>query len=127
MTVFSIWESRFAPEHVERGREVTDAIWQEMPDFPGYLRHVLIEDLDDPGHLFVVSEWESREAADKVLAEYASSPNARLANELVAEPRECVILRERRHDHHAEQPLPLKEVADVLEHARGRSVERSNH
>jgi hypothetical protein len=56
MPVFSIWESRFPPEHVGRGREVTEAIWQEMPDFPGYLRHVLIEDLDDPGHLFVVSE-----------------------------------------------------------------------
>lgn len=93
MPVFSIWESRFPPEHVERGREVTRAIWQEMPDFSGYLRHVLIEDLDDPGHLFVVSEWESREAADDVLAEYASSPNARLANELVAEPRRRTVGR----------------------------------
>jgi quinol monooxygenase YgiN len=93
MTVFSIWESRFPPEHVERGREVTDAIWQEMPDYSGYLRHVLIEDLDDPGHLFVVSEWESREAADNVLADYAGSPTARLANELVAEPRRRTVGR----------------------------------
>ena len=93
MPVFSIWESRFPPEHVERGREVTDVIWQEMPDFSGYLRHVLIQDLDDPGHLFVVSEWESRESADKALAEYASSPNARLANELVAEPRRRTVGR----------------------------------
>lgn len=51
------------------------------------LRTFLIEDLDDPGHLFVVSEWESREAADKVLADYANSPNARLANELDSEGR----------------------------------------
>ena len=93
MPVFSIWESRFPREHVERGREVTDAIWQEMLDYSGYLQHVLIEDLDDPGHLFVVSEWESREAADEVLAEYASSPNARLANELVAEPRRRTVGR----------------------------------
>jgi quinol monooxygenase YgiN len=93
MAVYSIWESRFPPEHIERGREVTDAIWQEMPVFPGYLRHVLIEDLDDPGHLFVVSEWESREAADEVLAEYASNSNARLANELVAEPRPRTVGR----------------------------------
>ena len=93
MPVFSIWESRFPPEHVERGRAVTDAIWQEMPNFPGYLRHVLIEDVDDPGHLFVVSEWQSREAADKVLIDYATSPNARLANELVAEPRRRTVGR----------------------------------
>jgi hypothetical protein len=51
MPVFSIWESRFPREHVARGRAVTEAIWQEMPIFPGYLRHALIEDLDDPGHL----------------------------------------------------------------------------
>jgi hypothetical protein len=36
---------------------------------------------------------ESREAADTVLAEYASSPNARLANELVAEPRRRTLGR----------------------------------
>jgi quinol monooxygenase YgiN len=93
MSVFSIWESRFPPEHVNRGREVTVAIWGEMPDFPGYLRHDVVQDLDDPGHLFVVSEWEDREAADKVLAEFAGSPNARLANELVAEPRRRTLGR----------------------------------
>ena len=93
MAVFSIWESRFPPEHAGRGREVTEAIWLDMPDFPGYLRHVLIEDLDDPGHFFVVSEWLSREAADNVLADYASNRNARLANELVAEPRRRTVGR----------------------------------
>src|SRR5918996_4266533 len=93
MSVFSIWESRFPPEHVKRGREATVAIWGEMPDFPGYLRHDVVQDLDDPGHLFVVSEWEDREAADKVLAEFAGSPNARLANELVAEPRRRTLGR----------------------------------
>jgi quinol monooxygenase YgiN len=93
MAVFSIWESRFPREHVERGRAVTEAIWHEMPAFPGYLRHEVVEDLDDPGHLFVVSEWESREAADKVLADYADSPNARLANELVSEPRRRTVGR----------------------------------
>lgn len=34
MPVFSIWESRFLPEHVDRGRAVTDAISQEMPSSP---------------------------------------------------------------------------------------------
>jgi quinol monooxygenase YgiN len=91
--VFSIWESRFPPEHVERGRTVTEAIWQEMGAFPGYIRHELIEDLDDSGHLFVISEWESREAADETLTAYAGSPNARLANELVSEPRRRTVGR----------------------------------
>jgi quinol monooxygenase YgiN len=64
-----------------------------MLDYSGYLRHVVIEDLDDPGHLFVVGEWESREAADNVLAQYADSANARLADELVAEPRRRTVGR----------------------------------
>ena len=93
MMVYSIWESRFPSEHVERGRAVTEEIWREMPRFRGYLRHVLVEDLDDPGHLFVISEWESREAADTVLADYAGSPLARLANELVSEPRRRTLGR----------------------------------
>ena len=93
MPVFSIWESRFPAEQVQQGREVTEALWQDMPDFPGYLRHVIIEDLNDAGHLFVVSEWESREAADKVLMEYATNPKAQRANELAAEPRRRTVGR----------------------------------
>jgi quinol monooxygenase YgiN len=89
--VFSIWESRFPAVHAEQGREVTEAIWREMPGYAGYLRHVIVQDFDDAGHLIVVSEWESRVAADKVLDDYATSPNARLANELVAEPRRRTV------------------------------------
>jgi quinol monooxygenase YgiN len=91
--VYAIWESRFPPEDVERGREVTGAIWQDMQDCAGYLRHALIEDLDEPGHLFVVSEWESREAADRVLADYKDHPNALLADELAAGPRRRTLAR----------------------------------
>jgi heme-degrading monooxygenase HmoA len=58
-----------------------------MQSFQGYVGHELLHDLDDPGHLLVVSRWESREHADQVLAEYASNPNALKANRLVASPR----------------------------------------
>lgn len=64
MSVFSIWEMRFAPPHVEEGRALARAVWSGMRrDFAGYLDHELIEDLDEPGHLIVVSRWESRDAA----------------------------------------------------------------
>lgn len=87
MSVYSIWESRFAPDAAKEGRQITEAIWRDMPGFEGYIDHELIEDLDDPGHLLVVSRWTTRERADAVLHEYASHPNARRANELVARPR----------------------------------------
>lgn len=86
MSVYSIWESRFPEQSVDEGVAVTKAIWRDMPSFDGYLEHELIEDLDKPGHLLVVSRWTSREAADAALS-YASHPNAQRVNQLVSEPR----------------------------------------
>jgi quinol monooxygenase YgiN len=87
MPVCSVWESHYPPEAAEEGRRVTEAIWRDMVAFDGYLSHELIEDLDDPGHLLVVSRWTARERADAVLREYAGHPNARRADELVERPR----------------------------------------
>ncbi len=87
MSVYSIWESNFPPRDAHRGRAITEAIWRDMTHFDGYLAHELIEDLDEPGHLLVVSQWTTRRHADEVLREYSSHPNARHANELVSRPR----------------------------------------
>jgi heme-degrading monooxygenase HmoA len=87
MAVYSIWESFFPSGAVGEGRAVTEAIWRDMLEFDGYLAHELIEDLDDPGHLLVVSRWTSRERADATLREYAGNPRAQRANELVSRPR----------------------------------------
>jgi quinol monooxygenase YgiN len=86
MSVYSIWESRFPPAVVDEGVRVTQAIWQDMRSFNGYVEHELVQDLDQPGHLIVISRWASSEAADAALS-YASHPNAQRANELVSEPR----------------------------------------
>jgi len=39
----------------------------------------------------VISEWESRAAADKVRDQYANHENARRADALVSEPRRRII------------------------------------
>ena len=90
MTVYSIWESRFPPEATEEGIGLTEAIWRDMLSFDGYLGHELIQDLDQPGHLFVVSRWASREAAGAAMI-YASHPNAKRAEQLVSEPRRRTV------------------------------------
>ena len=87
MPVYAVWESHFPPQEVQEGRAVTEAIWRDMPQFAGYLTHEVIEDLDDTGHLLVVSQWTSRERADESLRQYANHPNAQRANELVSRPR----------------------------------------
>lgn len=90
MSVFSIWESRYPPQRADAGLDVTRAIWTDMAQFDGYLGHELVQDLDDPGHLIVVSRWRNREAADAAMS-YASQPNARRADALVSEPRRRTV------------------------------------
>ena len=92
MPMYSIWESRFPAERAAEGRAVTEAIWRDMPCYEGYLSHELWVDVDDPGHLFVVSQWASQEHADESLRLYATHPNARTANDLVAEPRRRILV-----------------------------------
>lgn len=90
MSVYSIWESRYPRQRADEGLDVTRAIWADMPQFDGYLDHEIVEDLDDPGHLFVVSRWRSRDAAAAALS-YRSHPNARRADHLVSEPRRRTV------------------------------------
>ena len=90
MSVYSIWESRFPAETTEEGIGVTRGIWRDMLSFDGYLAHELIQDLDEPGHLIVVSRWASREAADAAMS-YASHPNAKHEDQLVSEPRRRTV------------------------------------
>ena len=91
MPIYAIWESRFPAPRAATGRAVTEAIWRDMTSFEGYLDHELLVDIDDPGHLLVVSQWTSREHADESLRLYTEHPNARAANSLVAEPRRRIL------------------------------------
>jgi quinol monooxygenase YgiN len=90
MSIYSIWESCFPYEAAEEGLNATQAIWRDMVSFDGYLRHEVVQDLDEHGHLIVISQWASREAADAALS-YASHPNATLVDALVSEPRRRIV------------------------------------
>jgi hypothetical protein len=89
--IYSIWESNFPLPVAAQGLSVTQAIWQDMLDFVGYLDHELLIDADDPGHLLVISRWVSREHADAALDNYRHHPNAEAANRLVFEPRRRIL------------------------------------
>jgi quinol monooxygenase YgiN len=92
MSIYAIWESRFPAARAAEGRVVTEAIWRDMPCYEGYLSHELLVDIKDPGHLLMVSQWASQEHADESLRLYATHPNARAANNLVAEPRRRILV-----------------------------------
>jgi quinol monooxygenase YgiN len=86
MSVYSIWESLFPAGDADEGVAVTREIWRDMRAFDGYLDHEVVQDLDQPGHVIVVSRWAGRAAADAAMS-YASHPRARRADRLVSEPR----------------------------------------
>jgi heme-degrading monooxygenase HmoA len=90
VSIYSIWESRFPREVAKEGVEATRAIWGDMPCFEGYLEHELVQDLDQPGHLFVISRWTSRDAAEAALV-YLTHPNAKRVEALVCEPRRRTV------------------------------------
>ncbi len=87
MNVTVISESRFAPASAEGGLEVTRKIWQDMRQLPGYVDHEIVCDLDDPGHVLVLSHWSSREAVETVKNRYGHHPNVVLATQLAMQPR----------------------------------------
>jgi len=87
MNVTVVWETRFGPASAEGGLEVTRRIWQDMRQCPGYVDHEIVRDLDDAGHVLVISHWASREAVETVKKRYSGHPNILLANQLAPEPR----------------------------------------
>jgi quinol monooxygenase YgiN len=91
MSVYSIWEGG-NQGHAGNLRRLRwePRFWQDMLAFDGYLAHELVQDLDEYGHLIVISQWASREAADAALS-CAAHPNATLVNALVSKPRRRIV------------------------------------
>ena len=89
--VVVIWEAEFGTENAAAGSEAMRRIWVDMRLFDGYLDHEFLVDVTDPGHITVVSHWQSKEAADRIRDVYASHANALEATRLASQPRRrCV-------------------------------------
>jgi quinol monooxygenase YgiN len=89
-----IWDIRVRPEASKDGLSLIERIWTDMRTRFGYVSHRLLEDQDRRGHYVVVSDWASREAADRVRDEYAGEEPVRLLAPLLAETRVRTVLSE---------------------------------
>jgi quinol monooxygenase YgiN len=92
--VFSVWETWLRPGAEEEGVALTRRIWADMRQFRGYVGHRLLRDLDAPGHLLVVSRWETRDLADATLAAYRGAEPVQRMGPLLAQPRSRWVLIE---------------------------------
>ncbi len=82
-----VWETWLKPGSEEEGLALTRRIWPDMTGFQGYVSHFILRDEDEKGHLLVVSEWATREAADRTRDEYANAEPVRLLTPLLVKPR----------------------------------------
>ncbi len=53
----------------------------------GYISHQLFIDQEAPSHLLVVSQWRSREVADRIKEEYSESETVRQLKPLLTHER----------------------------------------
>jgi heme-degrading monooxygenase HmoA len=93
-----IWETWLKSGAEQEGLTLTRRIWHDMRGFDGYIGHQLLRDVQEVGHLIVVSQWESLELADRLRAEYADHEPARKIGPLLARPRNRWVLEELQTD-----------------------------
>lgn len=86
MAVESIFEFRFPAAVQEEGLAVAKAIGADMPAESGYLDHRVVQDVAEPGHVLVVTRWDSSASADSVLSAYAQDAKVARATELMSGP-----------------------------------------
>jgi quinol monooxygenase YgiN len=70
--VIVVWETWLNSGDEAEGLALTRQIWSDMQHVDGYISHQLLVDQDISSHLLLVSQWHSREAADRSKEEYAS-------------------------------------------------------
>ena len=83
MSVASVFEFRFSPETVQEGIEVAQAIGADMPATAGCTGYDVIRDLADPGHVLVITRWNTRSEGESVLSTYILDPKVARATELL--------------------------------------------
>lgn len=90
-----IWDMRVRSDAAEAGLAIIQGIWVDMRNlFQGYIGHRLFADADQSGHFVVVSDWASRDDADRSLQQYAGAETVRQLQPLLTEARVRTVLSE---------------------------------
>ena len=83
MTVKSMFDFKFPANAHDDGLRLATAIGNDMPPLEGYLDHEVIQDVTDPGHVMVNTEWSTRKHAEAVLSKYNDDAKIKKAHELI--------------------------------------------
>ena len=83
MSVKSMFEFKFPESARAEGVTLATGVGHDMPPLAGYQGHEVIQDVADPGHLMVCTQWTSQEAANAVLTPYQHDAKIKRATELI--------------------------------------------
>ena len=83
MTVKSVFDFKFSAATREEGIKLAKAIGNDMPPLSGYLDPGVIQDVADPGHLMVNTQWSSQQYAQAVLTTCNNNAKIKQAHELI--------------------------------------------
>ncbi|WP_431279087.1 putative quinol monooxygenase [Leifsonia poae] len=61
MSVTSLFDLRFAPDHLEDGPTALVEVLKQTRTFDGCIGVEIITDVDDPAHAIAIEHWESIE------------------------------------------------------------------
>ena len=78
-----MFDFKFPAAGREEGVALATAIGQDMPPLAGYQGHEVIQDVADPGHLMVNTQWANQDAANAVLTPYQHDDKIKRATELI--------------------------------------------
>ena len=70
MSAVSIFDFKFSAETAVEGVELATAVGGDMPATEGYIRHEVIRDIADAGHVVVITFWHEQAQGEAVLADY---------------------------------------------------------
>ena len=68
-----VWETWLKEGAEAEGLQITRQIWSDMQQIEGYVSHQLLVDQDASNHLLLISQWRTREAADRSRDQYATT------------------------------------------------------
>lgn len=85
------WDTLLKKEYQTEGLEIVRTIWNDMKQFRGYIKHEILIDADNSGHIFIVSCWTNRELADQAVVDYANSDSVRLISPLLDRARKRTV------------------------------------
>ncbi|MFB7658171.1 MULTISPECIES: putative quinol monooxygenase [unclassified Streptomyces] len=85
MTVASVFDMHFSPESTEEGVGLALAIGADMPATAGCTGYDVIRDLADPGHVVIVTRWNTRSEGETVLSSYVQDSKISRVAELLGQ------------------------------------------